>query len=125
MELSQDAQHSAQGFMAEEDDTQGSRQDEVHHEEMDKIKAQKQPQSRLKQIKLPKANIKGVWQKFVEDIDKVFKNELSGEVDRKLKAMSSVMYNIAAEWYRMVEMKGTKLQPINDNCRTQQIAKIR
>ena len=127
-EPGQEAHHSARGLIVEEVDRRGSRQEEVVQEEdlLDKAQAPKQePQARLKQIKWPKANEKNVWQQFDDDIDKILDSALSGEVDRKIKAMGSIMYSVAAERFGTVENKRPQQQPHKVNRRTQQIGKIR
>ena len=74
-------------------------------------------------VKWPKASENSMWEQLDEDLDKILDTSLVGAVDRKLKAMATIITAVAQERFGVVENKAKK--PAVENRRACQIAKIR
>ena len=51
-------------------------------------------ESRRKKINLLNSNAKGEWEQFDIDVDAVLNTNLAGSVDRKIEAMTAIIYNM-------------------------------
>ena len=81
-------------------------------------------ESRRKKIKWPNSNAKSEWEQFDIDADAVLNTTLAGSVDRKIEAMTTIIYNMGMDRFGVEEGKKPRIDG-KKNRREREIAKMR
>jgi hypothetical protein len=98
--LDSEEHHSVQHLHASENEEESSTVAETRSQ------AESQGNTEAKQrVKWPNAAEKVKWQLFDEEVDKVLEVTLAGELYRKVKAMSTIIYNMGCERFGLEERK--------------------
>lgn len=75
-------------------------------------------------IKWPQSSKKAVWHQFDEDVDQVLEGTAKGDVERRLKTMTSIIVSIAAERFGSKEVK-PRPSAYTPNHRARKIQRLR
>jgi hypothetical protein len=117
--LDPEEHHSVQHLHASENEEESSTVAETRSQ------AENQGNTETKQrVKWPNAAEKVKWQLFDEEVDKVLEVTLAGELDRKVKAMSTIIYNMGCERFGLEERK-KQPEIKKSNRRENEISRIR
>ena len=81
-------------------------------------------QSKKRMIRWPRAFKTAEWQKFDEEMDMVLEATAKGDVEKRLRTMTTIMVNMVAERFGVKEKRGAK-QPYKKNQRAAKIHNIR
>ena len=81
-------------------------------------------ESRRKKIKWPNSNAKGKWEQFDMDAAGVLNSTLAGSVDRKIEAMTKIIYNMGMDRFGVEEGKKPRIDG-RKNRREREIVKMR
>ena len=73
----------------------------------------------------PKTGDKKAWQAFEEDVDSTLEAALGGGVDRKIEAMTSIIYSMGRERFGVVEQRARRAPAGRGNRREVEISQIR
>ena len=92
--------HSAQNLQASENEKENSRTDETRTQTASTGNTESDVKQR---VKWPNAAEKKTWQLFEDEVDKVLEATLAGDVDRKVRAMSTIIYSMGMEGFGVEE----------------------
>jgi hypothetical protein len=122
-ELDQDSNHSVQSLHASEEREEissGARR-ETSNEVPGSINKGKDQD----RVKWPTSASRKEWQAFDEEVDKVLEATVAGSVDKKMKAMTTIIFSMGQERFGLEEKKHQKKISEPNNRRAKEIHQIR
>ena len=118
----QESNHSDRNVHALVDTQESSQREEP--EGSSRAVEQRKDEGRRNKIKWPTSNNKSAWQQYEEDVEAVLEATLAGSVDKKMKAMTTIMYSMGADRFGVEDHKKDK-KGAHTNRRKQEITNIR
>lgn len=82
-------------------------QRQARQETGQQVRAIEEEEKRIKLVLWPTAAARKDWESFDREIDQVLESVLTGDIGRKMKAMSTIIWNMGAERFGM-EQRQTK-----------------
>ncbi|XP_062568263.1 uncharacterized protein LOC134230448 [Saccostrea cucullata] len=79
---------------------------------------------RKKKVKWPNSNNKSDWEQFDKDVDAILNTTLAGSIDRKIEAMTSIIYSVGLDRFGAEQRKKSQKEG-RKNRREREIAKMR
>lgn len=80
---------------------------------------------RKKLVMWPTTAARKEWEQFDREVDQVLESVLAGDIGRKMKAMSTIIWNMGAERFGMEQRRTKGSQHARENRRSREIAKLR
>ena len=135
-EMDQETHHSVQHLHVQGEEEDGSNRTEEENETTLNLidqqaeqtptpTVEKTPQHTRERIKWPNSSKKNIWSRFEEELDKVLESTLAGNVDRKLSAMSIIIYSMGKERFGCEAREQKIKSDARVNRRQAEIAKMR
>lgn len=81
--------------------------------------------NRRERVEWPKASEKKAWQAFDDDVNSTLESVLAGGVDRKVEAMTTIIYSMGHERFGAKELKARETPSGRGNRRETEISQIR
>lgn len=88
-------------------DDQQHQERQARQETGQQVRAIEEEEKRIKLVLWPTAAARKDWESFDREIDQVLESVLTGDIGRKMKAMSTIIWNMGAERFGM-EQRQTK-----------------
>ncbi len=82
-------------------------------------------EEKRKPVLWPSAAARKDWETFDREIDQVLDSVLTGDIGRKMEAMSTIIWNMGAERFGMEQRQSKGPQQAGENRRLREIAKLR
>ncbi|XP_062585204.1 uncharacterized protein LOC134246875 [Saccostrea cucullata] len=79
---------------------------------------------RKRKVKWPNSNNKSDWEQFDQDVDAILNTTLAGSIDRKIEAMTSIIYSVGLDRF-VAEQRKKSQKEGRKNRREREIAKMR
>lgn len=82
-------------------------------------------ETRNKPVRWPSAAARKEWESFDREVDQILESVLIGDIGRKMKAMSTIIWSMGAERFGMEQRQNKGPQHAGENRRSREIAKLR
>ncbi|KAJ8006925.1 hypothetical protein DPEC_G00112270 [Dallia pectoralis] len=112
-------------------DTNNVSDDEQHQERQasqetgQQVRAIEGEEKRKKLVLWPTAAARKDWESFDGEMDQVVESVLAGDIGRKIKAMSTIIWNMGVERFGTEQRQIKGPQQVGENRRSGEIAKLR